>query len=311
VLGEGEASVRWLDETRTFPNSTRVSLRRPQLVLSHLHYGPMAQGTMTSLRISPAIIGLGLLAAVQDDTLRVLADPQDLNHDGIRGRLNHVWDWEANQTAVGRFGLKANQPNLRQEVAAALIGDMGITSKVFPQQNCTAIEEDCARVPASQRPEIGDDDLATLVDYVGAIAPPSRRPAGSQEAHGEILFNKIGCAGCHMPTLTAGPVANAPQAAGVDIHPYTDTLLHDMGEDLADGGPDFEANGRDWRTAPLWGIGLAPVVVEHPTYLHDGRARDLCEAILWHGGEAANARDAFARLDVTDREAVIAFLKIL
>jgi CxxC motif-containing protein (DUF1111 family) len=266
---------------------------------------------MTSVRMTPGVFGLGLLAAVPDQELMALADPDDRNHDGVRGRLNHVWNWEAGRPTDGRFGLKANQPTLRQQVAAALIGDMGITSRIFTQQNCTQAEEDCRRAPSSPYPEIQDDDLTTLVDYVAEISPPARRNANASAPRGEALFEHIGCNACHLPALTTGSFPNLPRISNREIHPYTDMLLHDMGEGLADGRPDFEASGRDWRTAPLWGIGLAPIVLEHATYLHDGRARSLNEAILWHGGEAMHARDAFASLAPGDRDAVIAFLNSL
>jgi CxxC motif-containing protein (DUF1111 family) len=213
--------------------------------------------------------------------------------------------------AVGRFGLKANQPNLAQQTAGALIGDMGITSILFPKQNCTPAEKECGNAPDSGSLEISTPDFATLVAYVEAIAPPARRALSREGRTGESLFEKIGCAACHVPSLTTGDNAQFPQAAHKTIHPYTDLLLHDMGEDLADGRPDFEASGRDWRTAPLWGIGLVGVVAERPSYLHDGRARSLTEAILWHGGEAERARNAFSALSAADREAVIEFLNSL
>jgi CxxC motif-containing protein (DUF1111 family) len=311
VQGEGQASIRWLEREETLADGTRVSLRKPELVLSLLRYGPIAGDTMTSVRMSPGVFGLGLLAAVPDGELMALADPEDKNRDGVRGRVNHVWNTETARREIGRFGLKANQPTLRQQVAAALIGDMGITSTLFIEQNCTASEEACTRASSSRNPEIADDDLATLVSYVEAIAPPAQRAGDSVSRQGEQLFRQIGCASCHVPSLTTGANGPLPQAANRTIHPYTDLLLHDMGEGLADGRPDYEASGRDWRTAPLWGIGLAGTVLDKPTYLHDGRARTLAEAILWHGGEAARARDAFAALNAANRNAILVFLNSL
>jgi CxxC motif-containing protein (DUF1111 family) len=261
--------------------------------------------------MSPGVFGLGLLAAVPDEELIRLARLEDENRDGVRGRLNHVWNAQSGRMDIGRFGLKANQPSLRQQVAAALIGDMGITSRLFMQQNCTQAEDACLRAPFGRDPEINDDDLANLVSYIEALAPPVRRVGDKMSARGEELFLQIGCAACHVPSLTTASDSAFPQASNRTIHPYTDLLLHDMGEGLADGRPDYEATGRDWRTAPLWGIGLAGVVIEHPTYLHDGRARNLDEAILWHGGEAARARDAFAALIEPDRNAILAFLNSL
>jgi len=259
--------------------------------------------------MSPSVFGLGLLAAVPDQQLTALADPDDENRDGVRGRVNHVWNAETGRKDIGRFGLKANQPTLRQQVAAALIGDMGITSGLFPQQNCMPAEDACLRAPSGRDIEINDYDFAALVSYVEALA--ARRAGDAASERGGELFRQSGCASCHVPSLTTGADGPLPRAANRTIHPYTDLLLHDMGEGLADGRPDHEASGRDWRTAPLWGIGLAGHVQFGPTYLHDGRARDFTEAIIWHGGEAARARDAFAALNETDRNAVIAFLNSL
>ena len=311
VPGEGQASTRWLQWDETLADGTRISLRKPELVLSLLRYGPVADGTMTSVRMSPPVFGLGLLAAVPDKDIVALADPDDRNHDGVRGRVNHVWNSETSRAEVGRFGLKANQPTLRQQVASALIGDMGLTSSLFKEQNCTAKEEACLRTASGRYLEASDDDLKSLVGYMEAVAPPLRRAGDRASTQGEQLFRQIGCASCHVPSLTTGADGPLRHAANRAIHPYTDLLLHDMGEGLADGRPDFEASGRDWRTAPLWGIGLAGTVLDKPTYLHDGRARTLSEAILWHGGEAAHARNAFAALNENNRNAIIAFLNSL
>jgi len=311
VPGEIEPSIRWHEEPQTLPDGTEVSLRRPELVLKNFHYGPLAHGTLSSVRMSPGVFGLGLLAAVPDAELIALTDPNDRNEDGIRGRVNFVWDAEAGGTAIGRFGLKANQPNLRAQVAGALIGDIGITSTLHVTQNCTAVERACRAVRNPFAPEISDADLEILVDYMVTLAPPARRPGNDIARRGEALFEEWQCAACHRPSLSTGPLPGFPEIGGHTIHPYTDLLLHDMGDGLADGRPDWEASGRDWRTAPLWGIGLVPTVADRPVYLHDGRARDLTEAILWHGGEADSARSAFAAAKPSDREALLAFLNSL
>jgi len=311
IPGEIEPSIRWHEEPQTLPDGMEVSLRRPELVLKNLHYGPLAHGTMTSVRMSPAVFGLGLLAAVPDEELLARTDPTDKNEDGIRGRVNFVWDAETGGTVIGRFGLKANQPNLRAQVAGALIGDMGITSTLHVKQNCTAAERACQAVPNGIRPEISDEDLSILVDYMVTLAPPSPRQGDQNARRGELLFEQWKCASCHRPSLTTGPLPDFPEIAGHTIHPYTDLLLHDMGDGLADGRPDWEASGRDWRTAPLWGIGLVPAVADRPAYLHDGRARNLTEAILWHDGEGKGARNFFAEATARDRAALIAFLNSL
>lgn len=311
VPNEGDITTRWHEQEQRLGDGARIALRRSELVIKNAHYGPLAQGTMTSVRMSPVVYGMGLLAAVPDDELVSLADPDDKNGDGVRGRVNRVWDVEAKRAAIGRFGLKANQPSLRQQVAGALHGDLGITSRVFPEQNCSAAQTACRNAAIGAQPEISDADLDTLVAYMQAVAPPLPRATNKDVQPGETLFERIGCAACHAPKLTTGAVADLPQLSNREIRPYTDLLLHDMGPGLADGRPDFEASGNDWRTAPLWGIGLSGTVNEHATYLHDGRARNLTEAILWHGGEAERARESFAALTGGDREAIIAFLNSL
>jgi CxxC motif-containing protein (DUF1111 family) len=182
---------------------------------------------------------------------------------------------------------------------------------MFPDRDCTAAEAACRAAPGEKNPEIDADDFTGLVAFVAGLAPPQARVADAVAASGAVLFNAIGCAACHRPTLTTGKVPGVPDASHREIHPYTDLLLHDMGPDLADGRPDHDAGGRDWRTTPLWGIGLAGTVSETPRYLHDGRARSLTEAILWHGGEATAARTTFATLAGPQRAALLSFLNTL
>ena len=240
-----------------WPTERRCRCGGPNLCSAACIMDRCQRRAMTSIRMSPGIFGLGLLAAIPDEELMALADPDDANRDGVRGRLNHVWNAETQRMDIGRFGLKANQPNLRQQVAAALIGDMGITSPHFRAQNCSPAEDACARAPSAREPEINQYDFANLAFYVEALAPPVRRTGDNLSKRGEELFGTIGCTSCHVPSLNTGADTAFPQFANRTIHPYTDLLLHDMGEGLADGRPDFDASGRDWRSAPLWGIGLA------------------------------------------------------
>jgi CxxC motif-containing protein (DUF1111 family) len=306
VAPEGEATVRWTEQAVTLGDGTAVSLRRPEIVIRNLSYGPFMPGTMTSARVAPPVFGLGLLAAVPVADLAAHADPTDRDHDGIRGRINHVWDAHSGRKVAGRFGAKANQPDIAQQTAAALAGDMGITSARFPREACMPAQTTCARAPNGGHPEIPAQDFSDLVTFIEGLAPPARR--GSAPG-GERLFAALGCAACHVPALRA---VDPPGVKGArEIHPYSDLLIHDMGEGLADHRPDFEASGSDWRTAPLWGLGLTAAVTETPRYLHDGRAGDLTEAVLWHGGEAARARDAFAAQPKSGRDALLAFLETL
>lgn len=223
-----------------------------------------------------------------------------------------MFDRETGRSVLGRFGWKANQPTVRQQIAAALAGDMGITTVLFPQPDCPLVQNACAAVEAVH-PEVSVESLDAMTRYHFALGVPARRAADSPEVrHGEQVFIEAGCAACHVPTLRTGPFSAFPALADQIIHPYTDLLLHDMGEGLTDGRPDHAAGPRHWRTAPLWGIGLAETVGDgKAVYLHDGRARSLLEAILWHGGEAAASREAVRAMPKSKRESLLSFLRSL
>ncbi|NTV70377.1 MAG: thiol oxidoreductase [Azonexaceae bacterium] len=310
VPGEGRAALSWV-ETKpiTLAGGEKVSFRRPQIRFVELAYGPMGK-VLTSPRIGQPVYGLGLLEAVPDATLLTMA--AENKADGVRGRVNRVWDAAAKQTVIGRFGFKSNQPNLRQQIAGAMVGDLGITSTLFPDENCTPAQKACQKAPSAGHPELSDADLDAMEFYLANIAPPSRRNADDPQVRaGERQFASLGCASCHRPELQTGPNQRFPLTANQRIAPYTDLLIHDMGQGLADGRPDFQATGREWRTPPLWGIGLVPLVNEHSQFLHDGRARNLQEAILWHGGEARTARQRYVATKPEARKALLAFLESL
>jgi len=312
VPGEGKATLVWSEQPERLADGTVIPLRAPALRLSGLAYGPIDPGTLTSVRMAPPLVGLGLLEAVPEAALLALADPDDRDGDGVRGRPNLVWDAARGGFAIGRFGLKANQPSLRQQNAGAFDGDLGLTSSLFPDHGCTPVQAACRTAASKPAPELSDEQLDAVTLYTRALAVPARRGADDPLVRiGEGLFAAAGCAACHTPTLRAGPLPDLPGSAERDIHPYTDLLLHDLGEGLADGRPDFQATGRQWRTPPLWGLGLTAVVTDHPTYLHDGRARTVLEAILWHGGEAEPAREAVRRMPSLNRTALLAFLNSL
>lgn len=303
---EGRPSFKWRETNVRLADGTKIGLRAPEILIRDLAHGPLPADIELSARISPAVYGLGLLEAVPEETLAQLG--RSPMPDGIRGRLNRVWDTSRQTLVPGRFGLKANQPSLRQQIAAALLGDMGITSHLQPIEACPPPVAKCS---AATTPEVSLADFEALVTYVATLAPPPPRPRNEKARAGGRIFEEIGCAHCHRETLTTGTVAGAPERSNRVIHPFTDLLLHDMGPGLADGRADFAAGGNDWRTAPLWGIGLTSIVADKATYLHDGRARNLTEAILWHGGEGKAARDRFAALSRDLRGAVLAFLETL
>jgi len=309
VPGEGRAVIEWRQRTIRLADGERVQLRSPKLRFVELAYGPLDHA-LASPRVSPAVFGLGLLESVSDDTLEKLAT--EAKPDGIRGRVNKVWDVVQQRTVTGRFGLKANAPNLRQQSAGAFVGDLGITSPLFPTENCTAVQKACQQAPSGGHPELSKEQLDEVEFYLSHLAVPARRnTADPLVQKGETLFAAVGCALCHRPTLATGEHPKFPFLSKRSIAPYSDLLIHDMGPALADGRPDYQAGGRDWRTPPLWGIGLVPAINGEARYLHDGRARSVQEAILWHGGEAKRVRDRYAKLDKASRQALLAFIDSL
>ena len=311
VPAEGRAYFTWRERSERLSDGTVVSLRAPELRFSNLAFGPLGEGTMTSPRVGPAIFGLGLLEAVPESAILALAEAQ-AQEGVVAGRPNRVWDTAAVGPALGRFGLKANTPSVRQQIAGAFVGDLGITNSLYSVPNCPPAQAACASAPEGPQPELSDALLDTIHLYTLALLPPKRRDVDTPVVRrGEAVFAEAGCARCHAPALTTAEHPALPGLGGRTIHPYTDLLLHDMGEGLADGRPDFQASGRQWRTAPLWGLGLVPLIADVPSYLHDGRARTPLEAILWHGGEAAGAAEAVRALPTTDREALLAFLASL
>ena len=266
-------------------------------------------GVLFSPRVAPVVFGLGLLEAVPDWSVLAMADPRDRNRDGVSGRANIVWNEVKKRPALGRFGWKANAPTLLQQTAGAYNGDMGITTTVFPAESCEGTAyPGCVR----HAPEIDPQLVQAVSFYTQTLGVPARRNLSDQTARqGEGLFYAANCNGCHVPTLRTGYLQNVPEVSNQTIHPYTDLLIHDMGAALADGRPDFLASGREWRTPPLWGIGLLQTVNGHTNLMHDGRARGFLEAVLWHGGEATASRERVRRMTAQERGALVAFLESL
>ena len=307
VPREADVSVMYTFTDGRYGNGERFELRRPLFRIVNPQT-PLPASTLVSPRVAPANFGLGLLEAVPRRELAALADESDENGDGISGRMNIVYDAIERRPAVGRFGVKANNPSLRQQSAGAFNGDMGLTTSVFPAESCEGVFAACAR----HAPEISEAMLKAVTFYVQTLGVPARRNINDPHVRlGQALFAAIGCGGCHTQTLHTGELPGVPSVSNQRIHPYTDLLLHDMGPMLADGRPDFLADGREFRTAPLWGVGLTTLVNPKASFLHDGRARDLAEAILWHGGEAERSREHFRRLPKRLREALLDFLASL
>ena len=317
VRAEGKAIMEWEEIEGEYGDGTPYSLRKPTIKFLGLRDGEMPDDVMTSARVAAQVLGLGLLQSIPEENLYALADPDDANGDGISGRVNVAWDAVNEKMATGRFGWKANVPTIHHQSAGAALGDMGMTTALFQENLCEPIQTDCIEMAATRAAQIGTPEIVPelfdpIVLYLKHVGVPRQRDADSPAVkRGEQLFRGIGCVGCHMPTQVTDENAEYPALRNQVFHPFTDLLLHDMGEGLADGRPDFEASGSEWRTAPLWGIGMVHDVGEFNFYLNDGRARSLSEAILWHGGEAENPREVFRNLAKDQRDDILAFLNSL
>ncbi|MCL6523692.1 MAG: c-type cytochrome [Thermoflavifilum sp.] len=308
VQPEAKVSVDYHDSLVYYPDGSWVKLHVPTYTI-HNPYISLPSGVMFSPRMAPPVFGMGLLARVPEAEILSHADPQDADGDGIRGHPNYVYDPVLGQQVLGRFGLKANVGSLLTQVASAFQQDMGITNTVFPEENVIGQPQADG---LHDDPELADSLLQAVKFYVETLAVPARRNVSDPTVRtGEQLFTQIGCAKCHLPTLYTATDVRFPALSHQRIHPYTDLLLHDMGSALADGRPDYQASGQEWRTAPLWGIGLFPKTNGLAFYLHDGRAQSIEEAIIWHGGEAQQAKEHFMQLSAAQRQAVIAFLQSL
>lgn len=317
---EGRMEITYTETPVTLADGETVMLRAPSYTISSPAYGALPKDLQTSPRVATAMIGLGLLEAIPAADLLAHADAEDRNGDGISGRPNLVWSEQERAPMLGRFGWKAGEPSVEHQSAAAFHGDIGISTPLFPTGfgDCTAEQVACRAAPDGAGDVRGDEidqtglDLVTF--YARNLAVPTRRDVDDPEVlRGKEMFYTSGCASCHVPKFVTHRLAGASAVSQSFqlIWPYSDLLLHDMGPDLADNRPEGRATGREWRTPPLWGIGLTAQVSGATTYLHDGRARTLMEAVLWHGGEAQAARDAVSLMPKPDRAALIRFLESL
>jgi len=302
---EAEVTLAWSEETVTLPDGEVVHLRMPHVSFNN-PYTALPAGMLWSARVAPPVFGLGLLEAIAASDIRMKADEGDVNDDGISGKVNEVWDRVQHRTAVGRFGWKAEQPTLLQQSAAAYNEDMGVTNPLFMlesthgQPQYDGLNDDG---------ELTDSVLHAVAFYVRTLAVPARRNTDDpQVVRGEELFSAAKCDRCHTPEQHTAVNVAFPPVSNQRISPYSDLLLHDMGAALSDNRPTFRAEGTEWRTPPLWGIGLTQVVNGHQNFLHDGRARSLLEAVLWHGGEAQESANAVRSMTTAERQALLAFL---
>lgn len=307
-VAEAHVEVNWREFPVYFNDGQAIMLREPTWNYSQ-PYLPLPSGWMTSIRVAPAVHGLGLLEAVSEADILAHADPNDLDGDEISGRANYVWDVTAQGTRLGRFGWKAEAPSLVQQVAGAYHEDMGLTTSVFPIES----SHGQSQYPGnSSTVEITDSIFQAVVFYVQTLAVPARRKVTDPVVRqGQQLFEVAGCQRCHLSSLQTQVDVSFPERSNQRIAPYTDLLLHDMGSGLADQRPAYLASGVEWRTPPLWGIGLQQLVNGHSYFLHDGRARSLMEAVMWHGGEAAGAVARVKAMNAAERTALEAFLRSL
>lgn len=308
---EADMMLSWAKRVDTLADGTQIELREPVYSIENPNYGPLSDDLLVSPRVAPPMIGMGLLEAIPAESVAALADPDDADNDGISGKLNQVWDIASGQTVAGRFGWKAAEPDVRQQSMGAFAGDMGLTSSLKPSTDCTS-SQNCEQWADGGEPEVTDKIADFVTFYSKSLAVPARRNmsnAGVQQ--GARIFNETGCVACHTPSYTTGVDADRPDLSNQTIWPYSDLLLHDMGPALADGRDEFLADGNEWRTQPLWGVGLAQLVNPQSGFLHDGRARTLEEAILWHGGEAQLASDRYRQMPEPQRNALIEFLNSL
>lgn len=319
LAGEGRMGISYEETPFVFADGTTASLRKPTYTVENPGYGPLAPRTTISPRMTPQMIGLGLVEQIHPADILANADPDDIDADGISGKASIVRDANTGELTLGRFGWKASIPTIRQQSAEAFVGDIGISNPDLPKHwgDCTETQTACLESAIGVQERLGDteapDPVLDLVTFYSQhLAVPRRRDIDKPDVlRGKQMFYESGCASCHTPKFVTRRDAPNKAHAFQLIWPYSDFLLHDMGEDLADGQQVGDADGTEWRTAPLWGIGLTERVSGHTFFLHDGRARNLTEAILWHGGEAEAARDRFATLPKADRDALIRFLESL
>ncbi len=308
VEPEVQFHVAYSDYPITLGDGTIITLQRPTYSIYDA-YIPMPANAMFSPRLAPPVYGLGLLEAIPESDLLLIEDIADSNGDGISGKANYVWNQETQSTTIGRFGWKANSATVMTQSAGAYNNDMGVTNPLFPvessygQTNGDSLSDD---------PEITQQIINDVAIYCRTLAVPAARNLDDVEVvRGYELFEAANCVACHTPRHVTGNFPGIPAISNQTIYPYTDLLLHDMGDDLADGRQDFLANGNEWKTRPLWGIGLTGIVNGHTNFLHDGRARNIEEAILWHGGEAQNSKTYYTNLARKDREALVAYVNAL
>lgn len=309
IKSEGKIEVNYTEVEGVYPDGTSYTLRHPIYNTVNLNYGNIS--SQISPRIAPVNLGLGFLEAISEKDILANADEADSDADSISGKPNYVWHVESQSKQIGRFGWKLEQPTVKQQVAAAFNGDMGLSTTIF-EDDCPAVVSDQCGDLIGEVVEVDNEALDNITLYSSGLSVPLRRDFNTKQTNlGEQLFSDILCIKCHVAKYTTGTSSMSPAFENQVIFPYTDLLLHDMGEELSDNAISFDAMGSEWRTPPLWGVGLIPAVNGHQELMHDGRARNVEEAILWHGGEAEQSKNNFKQLTKTERQALIDFVNSL
>jgi CxxC motif-containing protein (DUF1111 family) len=320
---EGQLKIEYSPMNVELISGESIQIQKPEYKIEKLGYGPIHQNLLFSPRIAPPLIGLGLLEAIDENDILQATDVNDLDNDGISGKANIVWDENAQRSKLGRFGWKAGSPSLDQQNNSALSGDLGISSWMFPKHSgeCTKYQTECLNQmhgnKRGDKPNLNMLEASKvmtdlLLFYMRNIAlPPARNIENLDREKGKTLFYKAGCQKCHRPSYTTSKNSKQESLSNQTIWLYSDLLLHDMGKGLADDRPEFLASGTEWRTPPLWGIGLTKKVSGNTFYLHDGRARNLLEAIMWHGGEAEASKQEVITMTHQQRQQLIYFLESL
>ena len=318
ILEEAKVSIEYEFKQVVYDDGNVVQLKKPKVIINTLSYGDLDPDTKFSIRIAQVMIGLGLIENISETDILKLEDIEDLNNDGISGKANYSWDLANNKISLGRFGWKASQPSVLQQTADAFYHDMGLSNRLYPKaSNCSNLQKECLKSINGNSEiydnfEVSNDQLDLVTFYSTQLGVPASRNQKKMDViSGKEIFYKVGCNSCHVErhiTRSDGPHQNLNNQV---IFPYSDFLLHDMGEGLADLVPEFNAYGYEWRTPPLWGIGLTEKVSGRESYLHDGRAESLEEAILWHGGESAEVINNFKSLNINQRNQLLKFISSL
>jgi len=318
VLKEADIIIDYKYSLEMYEDGRVVELRRPIIKIDNLNYGDFNESTIFSARIAQPMIGLGLIEHISDQSLLMNEDINDTNNDGVSGKANKVWDIENEKLAIGRFGWKAAQPSVYQQTADAFYHDMGLSNKLYSNPfNCTSKQVECAKAISGNSEEYDDlevsnDQLDLVTFYSSQLGVPARRSINAENVKkGKEIFFALNCNSCHVESFTTGDTGSHANLNNQIIYPYSDFLLHDMGESLSDGVSEFLAQGSEWRTPPLWGIGLTNIVSEEYGYLHDGRARTIEEAILWHGGEANEIIQNYKKLKKSEVNQLLSFINSL